>query len=153
MRLVFLDFVPWGIRVVLSARICGIQLGYCHPCVNHSIRYLSDRWGSENPPSLIRNSTLAPTAAIHSDSGQGRHTTIRRRILVLGEHGDQGCVLDTPELRELKLVDSKKVWRRAIAQNCKFNDCSHAAGTPGCAIMEALDGGRSCSRKNGRWKK
>ena len=75
--------------------------------------------------------------------GRGRHTTIRRE-LVLVPGG--GLLLDTPGLREVQLWDS---WAgldeafpdiAAAAANCRFNDCWHD-GEPGCAVEAAVAAG------------
>lgn len=73
----------------------------------------------------------------------GRHTTVRRELLVLAEGG---VVIDTPGLREVVLWDGasgiETVFRdlAALAERCRFSDCGHHA-EPGCAVRDAIASG------------
>jgi len=75
--------------------------------------------------------------------GRGRHTTTSRQLFVLPSGC---CVIDTPGMRELGLMDADDGLAGAfidieeIARNCRFVDCSHE-GEPGCAVAEALEQG------------
>jgi ribosome biogenesis GTPase len=80
---------------------------------------------------------------------RGRHTTTRRELVVLPEHG---VIIDTPGLRELALWDAGSGLDASfrdvlvLAGGCRFSDCGHN-GEPGCAVAAAvadgsLDGGR-----------
>ncbi len=79
---------------------------------------------------------------IRSDD-KGRHTTTSRQMMVLP---GGGLVIDTPGLRELQLWDAEAGISlafqdiEALAAECAFADCSHAA-EPGCAIQQAVDEG------------
>lgn len=72
---------------------------------------------------------------------KGRHTTTRRQLLVL-QNG--GIVIDTPGMRELGIegADLAKAFADidALAEQCKFGDCSHQS-EPGCAIQKATKDG------------
>jgi len=82
------------------------------------------------------------TREVHS-SGEGRHTTSHRQLLLLP---GGGLVIDTPGLRELQLWQAGSGLGRAFADveelagACRFNDCRHA-GEPGCAVAEAVSSG------------
>ena len=75
--------------------------------------------------------------------GRGRHTTTSRQLFVLPSGC---CVIDTPGMRELGVIDADDGLSGAfsdvqeIAANCRFGDCSHQ-GEPGCAVAEALEEG------------
>jgi ribosome biogenesis GTPase / thiamine phosphate phosphatase len=75
---------------------------------------------------------------------RGRHVTTRRELVVLPN--GQGCLIDTPGLRELQLWGDESALRAAfadvetLAAQCKFGDCSHER-EPGCAVREALASG------------
>ncbi|MCE5306892.1 MAG: ribosome small subunit-dependent GTPase A [Acidobacteriales bacterium] len=75
---------------------------------------------------------------------RGRHTTVRRELTPLPH---TGALIDTPGMRELQLwagtesIDAVFDDITAIAENCRFRDCSHS-GEPGCAVAAALEGGQ-----------
>lgn len=103
---------------------------------------------------------VAPTGDIHTDSGQGRHTTTRRQLhFVRHENGESsGAILDTPGLRELQLVDASQglglVFSDLVelSKECKFKDCRHE-GEPGCAIAHAVEQGDVDPYRVARWEK
>jgi ribosome biogenesis GTPase len=76
-----------------------------------------------------------------SRSGEGRHTTTRRQ-LVLIEGG--ALLIDLPGMRELGMLgvsdglDEAFVDIGELAKQCRFADCSHAA-EPGCAVRAAIE--------------
>ncbi len=84
---------------------------------------------------------LLETGAVKAD-GTGRHTTVRRQLL-LAPGG--GVVVDTPGLREVRLWDDGGLLLAfpdiaEDAQRCRFADCRHR-GEPGCAVSEAVERG------------
>jgi ribosome biogenesis GTPase len=89
---------------------------------------------------LIGSERLA-TSAIQEGSDKGRHTTVRRELIVLPTGG---VLIDTPGMREIG------VWAAGVAGlaetfeditalsvDCRFSDCRHEA-EPGCAVRAAL---------------
>lgn len=87
---------------------------------------------------LVGDSDLATGAVSHS--GEGRHTTTRRQLIVL-EHG--GLLIDMPGMRELGMlgvsegIDYSFADIQAHSTNCRFADCTHTR-EPGCAIQSAI---------------
>lgn len=79
-----------------------------------------------------------------SGTGEGRHTTVRRELILL-ENG--AMVIDNPGMREFGLVGAEGGIEAsyadilALAAQCHFRDCTHS-NEPGCAVREALAGGR-----------
>ncbi|HYR05173.1 MAG TPA: ribosome small subunit-dependent GTPase A [Gallionella sp.] len=78
-----------------------------------------------------------------SSTGEGRHTTTRRQLVVL----DSGALLiDMPGMRELGILgvgeglDDSFADINALAASCRFADCSHT-NEPGCAIRKAIERG------------
>jgi len=75
-----------------------------------------------------------------SHTGEGRHTTTRRQLIVL-EHG--ALLIDMPGMRELGMLgvgeglDETFSDIGELARNCRFTDCSHAS-EPGCAVRAAI---------------
>lgn len=76
-----------------------------------------------------------------SHTGEGRHTTTRRQLVVL-EHG--GLLIDMPGMRELGMLAVGEGMDETfgdigeLAKRCRFADCSHAR-EPGCAVRAALE--------------
>jgi ribosome biogenesis GTPase len=94
---------------------------------------------------------LQATAEIRESDDRGRHTTVRRELIVLA---GGGLVIDTPGMRELQLWESDEGMETAFADvtelmtKCRFRDCSHER-EPGCAIQAALADG---SLDRSRWE-
>lgn len=78
-----------------------------------------------------------------SETGEGRHTTVRRELIVL-EGG--ALVIDNPGMREFGLlgaesgIDDSFSDIVGLAPGCRYRNCSHA-GEPGCAVREAVKSG------------
>ena len=77
-------------------------------------------------------------------SGKGLHTTTFAEMFNLPF---SGCVIDTPGIRELGLVDIPKQElshyfpeMRKLINDCQFNNCMHT-NEPGCAVKEAVEAG------------
>ena len=78
-----------------------------------------------------------------SDTGEGRHTTVRRQLIFL----EQGAMLiDTPGMRELGIIDVEEGIEESfediqeLALHCRFADCRHIS-EPGCAVLTAIENG------------
>jgi len=78
-----------------------------------------------------------------SETGEGRHTTVRRQLILL----DNGAMLiDTPGMRELGIlaateeVDDSFSDISKLAEQCRFKNCSHV-NEPGCGILKAIKSG------------
>src|SRR3990170_6008303 len=76
-----------------------------------------------------------------SRTGEGRHTTVRRELIVL-ENG--AMVIDNPGMREFGVlgaeggIDASYSDIVARAGHCHFRDCTHTS-EPGCAVLQALE--------------
>lgn len=87
---------------------------------------------------LLGDGALATGAVSHT--GEGRHTTTRRHLIVLA-HGAQ--LIDMPGMRELGLmatgegIEDTFADIGALAQQCRFPDCTHER-EPGCAVRAAV---------------
>lgn len=83
------------------------------------------------------------TDAISASTHKGRHVTTHRELIVLD---DGGMLIDNPGMRELGITDTTGGLEgtfasiAALAQQCKFRDCTHANET-GCAVLEAVERG------------
>lgn len=95
------------------------------------------------------------TQDIRDDDAKGRHTTTARN-LYQAKHG--GWLLDTPGMRALRLTDVaggiEEVFKdlAALAEQCKFRDCSHVE-EPGCAIQTEITAGNIDANRLRRWQK
>ncbi len=78
-----------------------------------------------------------------SGTGEGRHTTTRRHLIVLA---NGGLLIDMPGMRELGIlsagegIDDSFADILELASGCRFADCSHNK-EPGCAIRTAIEDG------------
>lgn len=76
-----------------------------------------------------------------SHTGEGRHTTTRRHLMVL-ENG--ALLIDMPGMRELGLLGVREGLDETfadigqLARRCRFGDCTHSS-EPGCAVRAAID--------------
>lgn len=78
-----------------------------------------------------------------SKSGEGRHTTARRQLIVL----EQGAMLiDTPGMREVGIlaageeIDDNFDDIQELSLSCRFTNCSHT-NESGCVVLKAIEGG------------
>ncbi len=75
-----------------------------------------------------------------SVSGEGRHTTVRRRLMMLA---NGAMLIDMPGVRELGVMSGREgIDERfsdivSLGQRCRFSDCGHS-NEPGCEIIKAL---------------
>jgi ribosome biogenesis GTPase len=90
----------------------------------------------------IVGTDLMRTRQIHA-SGEGRHMTSHRQLVLLPQGG---MIIDTPGLREAQLWEGEEALGDVFedieeqALQCRFTDCAHAT-EPGCAIKAALADG------------
>jgi len=90
---------------------------------------------------LIGNSDLETKAV--SGTGEGRHTTVRRQLIVL----EEGTMLiDTPGMRELGILGANEGIDDGfgdileLSRSCRFNNCTHDNESR-CAVLQALNDG------------
>jgi len=78
-----------------------------------------------------------------SGTGEGRHTTVRRELILL-ENG--AMVIDNPGMREFGVlgaeegIDASYSDIVALSSQCHFRDCTHT-NEPSCAVLKALETG------------
>jgi ribosome biogenesis GTPase len=99
--------------------------------------------------------TEAATQGIREDDAKGRHTTTARalRRTLAG-----GCLVDTPGIRELGLIEASEGVAEVfadledLATQCRFRDCAHE-NEPGCAVRAAIAAGALDAERLRRWRK
>jgi len=78
--------------------------------------------------------------SVVSASGEGRHTTVRRELIVL-QNG--AMVIDNPGTREFGVLAAEEGMDQsyadivALSSQCRFRDCTHT-NEPGCAVLKAV---------------
>ena len=95
------------------------------------------------------------TAEVRAADDRGRHTTTHRELVPLP---GGACIVDTPGMRELGLLDGGDGLGEAfadideLATGCRFSDCRHDR-EPGCAVTAAIGRGAfDASRLDARRK-
>ncbi len=75
-----------------------------------------------------------------SHTGEGRHTTTRRHLVMLE---DGGLLIDMPGMRELGMLGVSEGMDggfsdiQEYSQNCRFTNCTHT-NEPGCAVQQGI---------------
>ncbi|MDF2445086.1 MAG: GTPase EngC [Moraxellaceae bacterium] len=97
---------------------------------------------------------LLATNAV-SGTGEGRHTTVRRELILL----DNGAmVIDNPGTREFGVlaaeigIEASYADIAALSSQCHFRDCTHTT-EPGCAVLDALARGEIDAAHHGNFLK
>jgi len=78
-----------------------------------------------------------------SGTGEGRHTTVRRELIVLN---NGAMLIDNPGMREFGILGDEEGISCSfadiyeLASKCKYDDCSHS-NEPGCAVLSAIKEG------------
>ena len=90
-----------------------------------------------------------------ADTGEGRHTTVRRQLVVL----EQGAmIIDTPGMREIGIfaasegVDDNFDDIEELALSCRFGNCNHT-NEPGCVVLQAIKEGKLTQERYGNYVK
>lgn len=83
------------------------------------------------------------TGEVSDYRDRGKHTTTHRELFLLP---GGSLLIDTPGIRELQFwseeggVESTFSDIEALAENCRFRDCTHVH-EPGCAVLAAVKSG------------
>lgn len=90
-----------------------------------------------------------------SGSGEGRHITVRRQLIVL----EQGAlIIDTPGMRGAGIFATSEAMDDSfddiheLSLNCRFNNCRHS-NDPGCAVLQAIKDGTLQQERYGNYVK
>lgn len=94
------------------------------------------------------------TAEVRDSDGRGRHTTTAGQMVTLL---DGAQLIDTPGIRGVGLWAADDGLEAAFrdlvdfAQDCRFDDCTHAH-EPGCGLLAAIDDGRVQQERVDLWR-
>lgn len=95
------------------------------------------------------------TAAVSEANDTGMHTTTFSRMYPLP---DGGALIDTPGVRGFGTIDFDRyevahffpeIFRES--SGCRFSNCTHTEGEPGCAVLRALDEHRIAASRYGSY--
>ncbi len=95
------------------------------------------------------------TGGIRESDSSGRHTTSHRSLHLLP---NGALLLDSPGMRELKMVDAEEGVTEMFADvgdlalQCRFNNCGHE-DEPGCAVQAAIASGALDERRLHNYRK
>ena len=110
--------------------------------------------GKSSLVNALVGTEVLTTKQIRSD-GRGRHTSVRRELVVVP---DGGAIIDTPGLRGIGLFDSEEGLAATfsdieeLSQQCRFADCQHET-EPDCAVLAAVEDGTLPERRLESWRK
>jgi len=99
--------------------------------------------GKSSLVNALCEKSILLTSDISVSTGKGRHTSIRREMVLLD---DSGVLIDTPGVREFGLaIDNTESLAEmfeisSYSDSCRFKDCTHT-NEPGCAVLEAVNKG------------
>ncbi len=130
------------IKILAISNQTGDGLDQLHQCIKAKTTYCllgSSGVGKSTLMNQLIGEDAFETQTV-SASGQGRHTTVRRHLIMLKQGG---MVVDMPGMRELAVAEVKDGIENSfedileLAQNCRFSNCNHN-NEPDCAIQAAL---------------
>jgi ribosome biogenesis GTPase len=146
-----------GVEVLCTSTVTGQGLSRLRELIGGT-RTMAMLGTSGHGKSSVTNALVGTdvlsTRAIRDD-GRGRHTSVRRELVVLP---GGGAVIDTPGLRGVGLIDAEQGIAStfadvdAFARGCRFSDCTHD-GEPDCAVAVALANGSLPLRRFESWQK
>lgn len=140
-----LNQVANGAQIVATSAAAGFGLQELRSCIFPGATAAmigSSGVGKSSLLNALLGESRQFTLPIRAVDEKGRHATTRRELVELGD----GCLIDTPGMREVGLWDASVGTQRAFAevesfaQACRFRDCHHA-GEPGCAVRAAAQVG------------
>lgn len=146
-----------GVEVICTSSVNGSGIDRLHAVIAGRLTMAligSSGHGKSTLTNAMVGTEVLATRAIRED-GRGRHTSVRRELVVLPSGG---AVIDTPGLRGVGLIDAEEGLAQtfsdvdAVAVGCRFSDCAHQ-GEPGCAIAAALADGLLAQRRFDSWQR
>jgi ribosome biogenesis GTPase / thiamine phosphate phosphatase len=148
-------FVSVHVVSALEGRGLGALAAYLGPGQT-SVLLGSSGVGKSTLVNRILGEERQEVREIRSHDHRGRHTTTSRQLLFLP---GGGMLIDTPGIRELQLWDADEGLGQTFrdveeaAKLCRFTDCGHHAGTPGCGVQAAIESGALPPERVASWSK
>lgn len=131
-----------GATIMLISNASGIGIDQVRECILPGKMYCLIGSSGVGKTTLINHlvGDAALATADVSASGEGRHTSTRRQLVVMA---NGGLLIDTPGMRELGVlgagdgVEENFSDIHAHALKCRFTNCTHTS-EPGCAVQRAI---------------
>ncbi|HZW25122.1 MAG TPA: ribosome small subunit-dependent GTPase A [Gallionella sp.] len=132
-------------RIVALSNVTGEGVAQVREAMEASMTYCllgSSGVGKTTLINQLLGHNELETGAV-SGTGEGRHTTTRRHLVMLA---NGALLIDMPGMRELGILtegtglNDSFAEIGALAARCRFADCSHT-NEPGCAIRKAMENG------------
>jgi ribosome biogenesis GTPase len=140
------ESIAFGVPVVMMSALTDDNmqplLAHLQACKTHALLG-SSGVGKSTLVNRLLGTAHMTTQAVRADDSRGRHTTTHRELFALP---NGALVVDTPGLRELQLWADEEGLQsafpeiEALAEDCRFRDCSHQ-DEPGCAVLAAVSTG------------
>ena len=99
--------------------------------------------GKSSLLNFITNSSNAIVGEISESNKKGKHTTSRTTLYLLGNNIKNGCLIDSPGIRQFGLwnlsdieVLSGFIELFAASANCKYRNCTHDKISANCAVQK-----------------
>ncbi|MGI8900931.1 MAG: ribosome small subunit-dependent GTPase A [Nocardioides sp.] len=146
-----------GVEVIEISVVTGEGLDRVHELLSgrHTMALIgTSGHGKSTLTNALVGAEVLTTRAIRDD-GRGRHTSVRRELVVLPAGG---VVVDTPGLRSVGLIDVGMGLAgtfadiEKLAAQCRFDDCAHVT-EPGCTVRAALEDGTLGLRRWESWQR
>jgi len=120
---------------------CGIEDILNHIAPGQTIAFLgSSGVGKSSIVNRLLGQSAQEVRETDSHTGRGLHTTSARQLFLLPSGS---LIMDTPGMRELQVwsvdggLDTAFEDIKALAEGCRFRDCSHQR-EPGCRVRAAV---------------
>jgi len=136
-----------NIDVILTSTITNEGLNELKKYISSGKTYCflgSSGVGKSSLINKLLGENIIKTEEISLNTGRGKHATTNREMYFL-ENG--GIVIDNPGMREVGMTDTSAGIDSffdeitALAQKCKYVDCTHIH-EPGCEVLSALKLGK-----------
>ncbi len=143
-----------GVEVVCTSTTTGQGIDRLHELLGSHLTVVllgSSGHGKSSLANALVGADVLNATGIRAD-GKGRHTSVRRELLLLPAGG---CVIDTPGLRSLGIpgADTSPAAFpdiESLAAGCRFHDCTHGT-EPGCDVRAAVESGELPVRRLESW--
>ena len=131
-----------GARIIALSNVSGMGIDQIRQLIHPGKTYCllgSSGVGKTTLVNCLMGDKELATGAV-SPSGEGRHTTTRRKLIAL-EHG--GFLIDMPGMRELGMlgvsegIDESFSDIQVYSLNCRFANCTHH-NEPDCGVQRAI---------------
>lgn len=139
--------VAFGVDTVLVSAVTGEGLDEVRAFLGEGVTAAllgSSGAGKSTLTNALSGKEMMAVQDIREDDAKGRHTTTHRELIPLP---GGACLIDTPGMRELQLMDQSEGLESGfsdideLADSCRYRDCGHKK-EPGCAVREAVEEGR-----------